>query len=411
MKTFFTTLGAVVAALFSSVPVQAADPVKLPVIVVFKENAPTAQYSALARFDTRMLANTDLWDYIDRGLAGMVQTLEQRMQFKATHMYSHVLQGFAAQLTAQQITALEADPTVDYVEPDGPMHTTAAQVLPWGIDKVDADVSSVRAGNGSGSVSGVTAYVIDTGVGQSISFSTVDVKVKKRVNMVSTDSNAFDCHGHGSHVAGTLGALDNTVEVVGVAPGVDIVSVRVLDCNGSGTTSDVIKGVDWVAANAVKPAVANVSLGGGIQQSLDDAVRRAVGKGVFFALAAGNSGANACNQSPARAGAGTDNGIMTTGATDRNDAAASFSNYGSCVDIWAPGVDILSLGMFSGTTKTMSGTSMAAPHVAGAAALYLSRNRTATPAQVEAALRNAAAIPGTVARDGVQIRRLNVSAF
>ena len=408
MKPLFAAALAAAFAMLNPTSAR-AEPARLPVIVVFKDNVPVHQFQTLFRFDARMLSNPDLWGYIDRGLLGMVQQLEQRLQFSATHVYASALNGFSAQLTAQQITALEADPTVEYVEADGPMRTQA-QVLPWGVDKVDADLSSTQAGNGSGALNRVNAYVIDTGIGGLVLSSGLDLSVKKRVNFVLSQPGVVrDCHGHGTHVAGTLAALDNQADVVGVAPGVHLYGVRVLDCNGSGTTSDIVKGIDWVTANAVRPAVANMSLGGGAQQALDDAVRRSVAKGIFYAVAAGNSGADACKQSPARAGSGTSNGIMTTAATDRNDGAAWFSNHGRCVDVWAPGVDILSLS--PGGTATMSGTSMASPHTAGAAAVYLSRQPGATPAQVETAIRNAAAAPGTRAVDGAEIRRVNAAGF
>jgi subtilisin family serine protease len=158
--------------------------------------------------------------------------------------------------------------------------------------------------------------------------------------------------------------------------------------------------VDWVTANAAKPAVANMSITGPTSQALDDAVRRSAASGVFYSLAAGNQGANACNYSPARAGAGTNNGIMTVAATNSSDGATSWSNYGSCVDLWAPGANILSTKKGGGTT-TMSGTSMAAPHVGGGATLYLSRNTAASPTTVEGALKAAAVNPGTVLREYV----------
>jgi serine protease len=211
-------------------------------------------------------------------------------------------------------------------------------------------------------------------------------------------------------VAGTVAARDNTSNVVGVAPGAPLTGVKVLSCSGSGSTSGVIKGVDWVTANAKKPAVANMSLGGSASTALDDAVRRSAASGVFYALAAGNSGANACNSSPARAGAGTDNGIMTVAATDSSDREASWSNYGNCVDIWAPGVSILSTRKGGGTT-TMSGTSMASPHGAGGGALYLSSSTTATPATTEQALKSAALTTANKSKDGRTITLLNVGPF
>ena len=203
---------------------------------------------------------------------------------------------------------------------------------------------------------------------------------------------------------------DNALDVVGVAPGAPITGVKVLGCGGSGSDAGVIKGIDWVTANATKPAVANMSLGGGASQALDEAVRRSASSGVFYSVAAGNDGQNACNSSPARAGAGVDNGILTVAATDSTDREASWSNYGSCVDIWAPGVAVLSTRL-SGGTSTKSGTSMAAPHGAGGGALYLSRNASTGPIGVEAALTGAAQATGTTSKDSSGITRLYVGGF
>jgi aqualysin 1 len=229
----------------------------------------------------------------------------------------------------------------------------------------------------------------------------------RHVNFASGPNS--DCNGHGTHVAGTVAGRDNTVDVVGVAPGAPLIGVKVLGCGGSGSTSGVIKGVDWVTANAQKPAVANLSLGGSASQALDDAVKRSANSGVFYAVAAGNSGASACNYSPARAGAGSNNGVMTIAATDSSDREASWSNYGSCVDVWAPGVSILSTRLNGGTT-TMSGTSMASPHGAGGGALYLSKTN-ASAASVEGALKNAATTTANRSKDGRTIKRLWVGGF
>ena len=207
-----------------------------------------------------------------------------------------------------------------------------------------------------------------------------------------------------------MAARDNTSDVVGASPGTPLIGVKVLGCGGSGTTSGVIKGVDWVTANAAKPAVANMSLGGGPSQALDDAVRNSAGSGVLYSLAAGNEGTVACASSPARAGAGTNNGIVTTAATNSSNQEASWSNYGSCVDLWAPGVSILSTRKGGGTT-TMSGTSMASPHVAGAGALYLSSHAAASPAQVESQLKTDAVGPGTLSKDGRPISLLYAGGY
>ena len=318
-------------------------------------------------------------------------------------VYSHALSGYAATIPNARLAAIRADERVDYVEPDGEM-SAVAQTVPYGIVKIGADVSSTRAGDGAGTVSNVNAYIIDTG----IDAAHTDLNVVGHVNFAGGPNR--DCHGHGTHVAGTVAAKDNGIDVVGVAPGAPLTGVKVLGCNGSGSNSGVFAGIDWVTANAVKPAVANMSLGGGVSQAIDDAVRRSAASGVFYALAAGNDGADACSHSPARAGAGTNNGIMTVGATDSADKEASFSNYGTCVDIWAPGVSVVSTRKGGGTT-TMSGTSMASPHGAGGGALYLSTSAGASPSFVESALKSAAQTPGTKSKDSRSITREYVGGF
>jgi len=217
-----------------------------------------------------------------------------------------------------------------------------------------------------------------------------------------------DCNGHGTHVAGTIAAKDDAQGVVGVAPGAPIYAVKVLGCSGSGSWSSVISGIDWVTQNHKANAVANMSLGGSANQAVDDAVRTSAASGVFYALAAGNDGANACNQSPARTG--TTDGIATVAAVDSSDAEASWSNYGSCVDIWAPGVNIYSTYR-GGGYATLSGTSMASPHVDGGGALYLSTHSGASPSTVERALKSAAVSTGTGSKDGRAITREYVGGF
>lgn len=397
----FGWFGALVFVCMSSMATMAQRPAAtFPVIVIFHEDAPFDSFAPGYRGDGRSAADPDAWGYLNRGVAGAVQALEARQGFRAEHVYSAALRGFSAQLTARQIADLEDDPSVAYIEPDGEMHAIA-QILPWGIDKIAADLSSTQAGNGSGAITNVNVYVIDTGI-----FNHPDLNRNGHVNFAGGKND--DCHGHGTHVAGTVSARDNSIDVVGAAPGAKLTGVKVLGCNGSGSTSGVIKGIDWVTANASEPAVANMSLGGSVSQALDDAVKRSAASGVFYALAAGNSGANACNSSPARAG--TTNGIMTVAATDSADREASWSNYGSCVDIWAPGVSILSTRRGGGTT-TMSGTSMASPHVAGGGALYLSTHPGASPSSVETALKNAATTTTNKSKDGRTITRLYVGGF
>lgn len=318
-------------------------------------------------------------------------------------VYSAALKGYAATIPTSLVGAIEADPRVAFVELDGPVQAMA-QVLPWGIDKIEADLSSTKAGDGTGAITNVNVYIIDTG----IDTGHPDLNVVNHVSMVKGPNK--DCNGHGTHVAGTASARDDAADVVGAAPGAALTGVKVLNCAGSGTISGVIAGVDWVTTNAVKPAVANMSLGGSANDALDTAVKNSAAAGIFYAVAAGNDGKDACLYSPARAGAGTNNGIMTVAATDSADGEASFSNFGPCVDVWAPGVSILSTKSGGGTT-TLSGTSMSSPHGAGGGALYLSGKPADPPATVEAAIKTAAKLTGTKSKDGRDIIREDVSTF
>jgi serine protease len=293
---------------------------------------------------------------------------------------------------------------VAYVERDIPV-TVAAQALPWGIDRIDADSSSTKAGNGKGAVSNVNAYIIDTGIDK----TDAELNVVDQVNFAGGPKG--DCDGHGTSVAGTVAAKDNSKGVVGAAPDAPLTGVKVLGCDGTSSASEVIKGVDWVTANAKKPAIATLSLSGKAKsRALDNAVTKSAARGIFYAIAAGNKGADACNYSPARAGAGTNNGIATVAATDKSNKQPSWSNHGSCVDIWAPGAKILSTKMGGGTT-TMSGTSMAAAHVGGGAALYLSSHRGASPSAVESALHKAAKKPNTKHKDARSLLLEDVGRF
>ena len=292
--------------------------------------------------------------------------------------YTRALKGFSAKLPDAAVAALRLDPSVAYIEQDQVMSAVAEQTgATWGIDRVDQrdlPLSTTYEYNADGT--GVTAYIIDTG----IRFDHEQFGGRATSGFDAVDGgSADDCNGHGTHVSGTVGGA-----TYGIAKNVRLVAVRVLDCGGSGTTSGVIAGIDWVTADHATgaPAVANMSLGGGASTSLDNAVIKSIEDGVTYGIAAGNSNANACNYSPARAGP-----ALTVGSTTSTDARSSFSNYGICVDIFAPGSSITSSWYTSATaTNTISGTSMATPHVVGAAALYLQANPGATPAQVEAAL-------------------------
>lgn len=358
--------------------------------------------------------------YHSRSVVGTVMAMERRHGFRARAFYSRALRGFAASVTAAQRAALAADPMVKSVEPDEPVSLTpftslASQTVDWGIPRISADVSSTASGNGSGVVSGVNVYVIDTGVDP----AHPDINLVNHVTF--TGAPNADCNGHGTGVAGIIAARDNTDFTVGVAPGAPVTGIKVFSCEGLTFPSYIIQGVDWVTANAVKPAVVNMSLGSLIPlDAVDIAVWNSMLSGIFYAVAAGNGNpftgeaVNACTSSPARAGwyYGYPNGIVTVAATDASDAEASFSNFGACVDVWAPGVAVTSTWLVaSGGMITASGTSFASPYVAGSAALLLSRYPALTPASVEYVLRLTADTPGTLSKDGAAVRRINIALY
>jgi subtilisin family serine protease len=273
----------------------------------------------------------------------------------------------------------------------------------WGLDRVDQRRGldgSYRTRPGVDG-RGVHVYMIDSGL--AVDHPEFAGRVGSGVDFVGDGQGVSDCNGHGTHVAGTIGGA-----TWGVAKGVRLVPVRVFGCTGGSANSTIIAGIDWVAANAVKPAVANLSLGGGAITAVDDAVKNLADSGVTVAVAAGNSGADACNYSPARAG--THNGVITVAATNSNDGETSWSNYGGCVDIWAPGAAILSTANGGGTT-TMSGTSMASPHAAGTAARYLSGNTGASASTTEGAMKSAAQPLPTASKDGRTIVLVHAGAF
>ena len=292
---------------------------------------------------------------------------------RVKHVYKYALQGFSVEMTEAEALALSADPRVEYVEEDGTVHANTTQSSPpWGLDRIDQrdrPLNSQYTYTPTGA--GVNVYVIDTGIRRT--HQQFGGRAFVGTDTIGDGQNSNDCNGHGTHVAGTVGG-----STYGVAKGVRLYAVRVLNCAGSGTDAGVIAGVDWVTANRVAPAVANMSLGGGASTSLDNAVQNSINAGVTYAVAAGNENQNACNVSPARAA-----NAITVGSTTSTDVRSSFSNFGTCVDIFAPGSSILSSWHTSDTaTNTISGTSMASPHVAGVAALYLQGNPTASPATV-----------------------------
>nr|WP_221376082.1 S8 family peptidase [Actinoplanes polyasparticus] len=288
-----------------------------------------------------------------------------------------IINGYEATMTAAQAKRLAASSGVAYVEQNQTISLNATQTnATWGIDRIDQRARPLSTTyTYPVTASNVTAYIIDTG----IRYTHNQFGGRATAGYDAVGTGAVDCNGHGTHVAGTVGGA-----TYGVAKAVRLVGVRVLNCSGSGTTAGVIAGVNWVGNQTARPAVANMSLGGGVSSTLDNAVNTAISKGITFALAAGNSTANACNSSPARVA-----NAITVGATTSTDAKASYSNYGTCLDIFAPGSAITSAWYNSNTaTNSISGTSMASPHVAGAAALVLSRNTGYSPAQVRDSLVN-----------------------
>ena len=280
-------------------------------------------------------------------------------------VYSSAIKGFAARLSAPAAAALGSNPLVASVEPDQMMRADVTQSMdangdPWGLDRIDQGALPLsRTYTYTSTGAGVHAYIIDTGIW------TLHPEFGGRANNVfdAYGATGEDCNGHGTHVSGTIGAA-----TYGVAKAVSLHGVRVLSCAGLGLNSDVIAGVDWVTANHVNPAVANMSLGGGKSPALDQAVTNLYNSGVFLAVAAGNDNVDACTESPSGAAS-----VFTVAASTKTDAKASYSNWGTCVEAYAPGSAIVSTYL-GGTTMSLSGTSMATPHVVGVAALYKATN-------------------------------------
>jgi len=326
--------------------------------------------------------------------AAEAQNLMRGRGGQINFIYSNSIKGFAATLPPAAVEALRRNPNVAYIEQDATVSlnstVTTQNPATWGLDRIDqANLPLSRSYSYGATGSGVTAYIIDTGIRSG--HSEFVGRVTSGFTAINDGRGAGDCNGHGTHVAGTVGGA-----VYGVAKNVTLVPVRVLDCNGSGTTSGVIAGVDWVAGGGFQAtSVANMSLGGGASSSLDLAVDKAAAK-LTMVVAAGNSNANACNYSPARV-----TSAITVGATTSTDARASYSNFGSCLDIFAPGSSITSAWHTSNTaTNTISGTSMAAPHVAGVAALVLeSAPLGSTPSQIASTILNGAT-PNKVTSSG-----------
>ncbi|HEY0639236.1 MAG TPA: S8 family serine peptidase [Pseudonocardiaceae bacterium] len=347
----------------------APDAIKDSYIVVFKDNGLSAQ-----------------------GVDSLVDSLAVKHNATVQHQYTAALRGFAGTMSESAAAKLAADPAVDYVSVNRKVTLAATQnpTPSWGLDRIDQralplDNSYTYPNTGSG----VTAYIIDTGI------RTTHTDFGGRATWgtnTTGDGNNTDCNGHGTHVASTTGGT-----AYGVAKGVSLIAVKVLNCQGSGSFAGVAAGIDWVTSHhASGPAVANMSLGGsGSDATTENAVRRSITDGVTYAIASGNSNADACNFTPARVAE-----AITVNASTNTDARASFSNFGTCTDIFAPGQNITAAWITNDSaTNTISGTSMATPHVAGGAAIILARTPSATPAQVWSTM-SAESTPGVITSPG-----------
>jgi subtilisin family serine protease len=341
--------------------------------------APADELAPLRPAAGEAIADNYIVVYKNQSSRAKRAALETRLAQDGTafrHRYTGGLNGFAAELSADELDQIRRDENVAFIEPDTLMSVSAGQAASWGLDRINQrnrPVDGYYWANANGD--GVNAYIVDSGI--RATHTDFGGRATLDANVMG-DGKSDDCLGHGSHVAGTIGGA-----TYGVAPRVRLHAVRVFGykdgvCSRTSPTSTIIAGVNWVTSNAQRPAVMNLSLGGGASTAMDSAVQAALNAGITVAVAAGNENADACNASPSRVA-----GALTVGNATSADGRASDSNYGACLDLFAPGSSIASVGVSSDTAKaTMSGTSMASPHVAGVAALYLQRHRAATPAQV-----------------------------
>lgn len=367
-------------------------------IVVFKKQVIDTQNVSKSSVSARTIAGETIREASERLVAEVNQNqllVQSKRSLSAVgvsgnankldFVYEYSVRGFSANLTPEGVVYLEQNPLVDYIEPDTVMSANAVQkpLSTWGLDRIDQNslpLDNAYEYNLDGS--NVHAYILDTGI--RATHNEFIGRVGVGIDFIDNDNIPNDCsvNGHGTHVAATVGGSQ-----YGVAKNITLHGVKVLDCSGSGTTSGVIAGVDWVRNNAVFPAVANMSLGGGVSRTLDSAVNDAVASGITFVVAAGNNnGADACTQSPARVA-----NVITVASSTRVDSRSNFSNIGSCVDIFGPGSSIVSASNSSDNSiRSLNGTSMASPHVAGVAALLLESDASLRPAQVTAIILNGA---------------------
>ncbi|MEU1896138.1 S8 family peptidase [Streptomyces pristinaespiralis] len=360
------------AAAVSTAPTAAADPTPTPesgkLLSVPEDRQVKGRYIVQLN-DTRTRVSTS-----------SARKLAETYGGKAHRVYNHALHGFSAELSEAEARKLAADTKVKYVAPVQIGHAAETQTNPpWGLDRIDQKSLPLDSKyTYSTTAANVTAYIVDSGI--RMTHQSFGGRAKSGYDFVDNDTDASDCanHGHGTHVAGTVGS-----SAYGVAKGVKLVSVRILDCNDSSTTEQALNGIEWVTEHAVKPAVANFSLVFGSSDTVvENAIKESIASGVVWTLSANNHNTDACQSSPAKVPE-----AITVGNTDKSDTRYSNSNYGPCLDIWAPGTSIVSASHQSDTgTRTMTGTSMAAPHVAGAAALYLADHPSATPKETRDAL-------------------------
>ncbi len=362
---------ALVAA--AAVGLGACQDLSAPVVPEAEPHLPTAQFHKAEPIPGRYIV---IFKDAVRDPAGLGIALAAANGGRLQYSYTAAIKGFAAELPDRAVAALAGNPNVAYIEQDQVVRIVEDQLnATWGLDRIDQRPLPLNGGysyNFTGA--GVRVYIIDSGIRTDHSEFGGGARASSGWDFVDNDPDASDCYGHGTHVAGTVGGT-----LYGVAKGASLVAVRVLNCSGNGSWSGVIAALDFVTnqknANPTVPMVGNMSLGGGASDAADQALRNSIAAGVVYAVAAGNESTDACSRSPARTAE-----AMTIAATGQNDARASFSNWGSCVDWFAPGLGITSAWHTTPTaTSTISGTSMASPHTAGAAALYLENHPNTSP--------------------------------